>query len=163
MKDRLWAYITAKERSTSTVLPPTKRSHMYVKQMNHFRSTGANYKETHQQRGRYENKSVIDRPRTSALVSKNTNDTKQRYCRYYANRHLSDECTKYKTIAERKRILMDLCYKCLRDGHKNANKAKYVFTAANKIATTEISVLKRSLSEDKMKVCICQKKSPMRH
>jgi len=44
----------------------------HVKQMNHFRSTGANYKETHQQRGRYENKSVIDRPRTYELLYQQT-------------------------------------------------------------------------------------------
>ena len=44
----------------------------------------------------------------------------------------------------------------------NANKSKCVFTVANKIATTEVSVLKSSFSKDTMKVCICQKKSPMR-
>ncbi|XP_052787362.1 uncharacterized protein LOC128222417 [Mya arenaria] len=39
-------------------------------------------------------------------------------CRYCTNSHWSDECTKYKTIPERKRLLKGACYKCLKVGHK---------------------------------------------
>lgn len=38
-------------------------------------------------------------------------------CRYCQNRHWSDECTKYRTLEERKKQLKDCCFKCLKKGH----------------------------------------------
>ena len=64
-----------------------------------------------------------------ALVVNTKQQTKTRYydqCRYCEERHWSDECPKYRTVAERKRQLKDSCYKCLKSGHmaKDCKKGK---------------------------------------
>ena len=47
-------------------------------------------------------------------------------CRYCEQRHWSDECPKYRTVAERKKQLKDSCFKCLKTGHraKDCKKGK---------------------------------------
>ena len=40
-------------------------------------------------------------------------------CRYCQNHHWSDECTKFKTVEERKKQLKDSWYKWLKVGHKS--------------------------------------------
>lgn len=40
-------------------------------------------------------------------------------CRYCGKGHWSDECPTYRSIEDRKRLLKDSCYKCLKIGHKS--------------------------------------------
>lgn len=40
-------------------------------------------------------------------------------CRYCQQQHWSDECPKYRSIEERKRLLKGSCYKCLKYGHRS--------------------------------------------
>ncbi|KAH3792239.1 hypothetical protein DPMN_145730 [Dreissena polymorpha] len=43
-------------------------------------------------------------------------------CRYCQQKHWRDECTKYRTISERKQQLKDSCFKCLKIGHEARRK-----------------------------------------
>lgn len=40
-------------------------------------------------------------------------------CRYCEKRHWSDECQQYPTIQERKTVLKDSCFRCLKIGHRS--------------------------------------------
>ncbi|XP_045180849.2 uncharacterized protein LOC123540118 [Mercenaria mercenaria] len=42
-------------------------------------------------------------------------------CRYCGRGHWSDECPKYRSIEQRKGVLKDSCYKCLKIGHKSSD------------------------------------------
>ena len=83
-----------------------------------------------------------------ALVANTKQGTENRFydqCRYCNKRHWSDECTKYSTIAERKKQLKDSCYKCLKVGHvsKDCKKNKTC------VYCGEINVHHRSLCPQK--------------
>ncbi|XP_060551271.1 uncharacterized protein LOC132712851 [Ruditapes philippinarum] len=54
--------------------------------------------------------------------SVNTNTVRKDYstlCRYCEKGHWSDECPKYRSIEERKRMLKNSCFNCLKFGHKS--------------------------------------------
>ena len=64
-----------------------------------------------------------------ALVVNTKQQPTTRYydqCRYCEQRHWSDECPKYRTVAKRKKQLKDSCLKCLKTGHraKDCKKGK---------------------------------------
>jgi hypothetical protein len=54
--------------------------------------------------------------------SVNTNTVRKDHstlCRYCEKGHWSDECPKYRSIEERKRMLKNSCFNCLKFGHKS--------------------------------------------
>ena len=85
-----------------------------------------------------------------ALVVNTKQSSPTRYydqCRYCNERHWSDECPKYATLEERKKLLKDSCFKCLKSGHmsKECKKGKKC------VYCGEVNVHHRSLYPQKFK------------
>ncbi len=59
---------------------------------------------------------TANKPKSSPM-SKSTENYADK-CRYCQQKHWSDECTKYRTISERRQQLKDSCFKCLKIGHE---------------------------------------------
>ncbi|XP_060551133.1 uncharacterized protein LOC132712731 [Ruditapes philippinarum] len=54
-------------------------------------------------------------------TNNNSNKDYSTFCRYCEKQHWSDECPKYRTIEERKRVLKGSCYIYLKLGHKSSD------------------------------------------
>ena len=120
LRERLRAYIVAREHTEQESKQEQK------KPWSQKPSNSAGYRHDITLKPQFRQFQYNTRPKqpisTESLVSgeKITNAYADKYkCRYCANRHWSDECTKHKTIAERKKILKDSCYKCLKTGHRS--------------------------------------------
>ena len=116
LRERLRAYIVARERAEHDSKQEPQRR---WDQKQGFQSANKNENKFTKQ---YERQSTSPRHYISAesLISgdRKVNGYADK-CRYCANRHFSDECTKFKTLVERKKVLKDSCYKCLKVGHKS--------------------------------------------
>ena len=144
LRDKLLEYITAREHSEkkdNSTDSLFKRNNPPVTE----HRTRPNYGKDYSKRNfpsRSDGKTLFD-PATSVKQSSSKSflgsaealvvNTKQqpttRYydqCRYCEQRHWSDECPKYRTVAERKKQLKDSCFKCLKTGHraKDCKKGK---------------------------------------
>ena len=142
LRDKLLEYITAREHSekkANSADTSFKRNTPPVPE----HRTSPNYSKDYSKinfPSRSDGKTLFN-PATSAKQSSSKSflgsaealvvNTKQqpntRYydqCRYCEQRHWSDECPKYRTVAEREKQLKDSCFKCLKTGHRDKDCKK---------------------------------------
>ena len=119
LRERLRSYITAKERAEQDK-SYYKGNTAFARHVDQSRPRMA----AMDSRRVYGTVTSSSRPATSAQALVSTEKPSKMYsdkCRYCTNRHWSDECTKYKTIEERKQVLKNSCHKCLKSGHKTSD------------------------------------------